>query len=181
MKKEFLYFAFFAIGNLASWGQTYIIIDRIILDNVIEVKDTGLYISHWGGGPTVTMSVSITNTSPGEIKIYQDENYELYCTYEYNGYTHKSADVFLTIDDNNPLVIPPDSTYNEILSTNLFLPFHTIELTDVVIYDHSLVLNEAIASLKMVLRIGKEKYVSNNNPIVTRGDYFYYEQKWEDD
>ena len=181
MKKNFLCFVFFTIGNITSWGQVSIIIDRVTLDNVIEAKDTGLYISHWGGGPSATMSVSIKNTSHNEIKLSQHEDYEMYCTYEYKGSLHKSTDIYLSIDENHPLVILPDSTYNEILSTNLFLPFHTIELTDVVIYDHSLVLNEAIASLKMVLRIGKEKYVSNNNPIVTRGDYFYYEQKWEDD
>lgn len=180
MKKKFLFLILFTVGNIASWGQVSIIIDRIILDNVIEVKDTGLYISHWGGGPAVTMSVSITNTSHSEIKIFQDENYELYCTYEYNGTLHKSLDIYLSIDEKHPLVIPPDSTYTEIFTTGLSLPFNTIELSDVVVYDHSLVLNEVIASFKMVLHIGKEKYVSNNNPIVTRGDYFYYEQKWED-
>lgn len=180
MKKIFLILVLNTVGNIASWGQVSIIIDSIILDNVIEVKDTGLYISHWGGGPAVTMSVSITNTSHDEIKIYQDGNYELYCTYEYNGFLHKSLNSYLTIRDNHPLVIPPDSTYTEIFTTGLRLPFKTIELSDVVVYDHSLVLNEVIASFKMVLHIGKEKYVSNNNPIVTRGDYFYYEQKWED-
>ena len=166
---------------MASWGQVSMIIDRIILDNVIEVKDTGLYISHWGGGPAVTMSVSITNTSHSEIKIYQDENYELYCTYEYNGNLHKTLDIYLSIDENYPLVIPPDSTYTEIFTTDLRLPFNTIELSDVVIYDHSLVLDEVISSLKMVLRIGKEKYVSNNNPIITRGDSFYNEYEWDTD
>ena len=181
MKKIFLFFTIIIVGNIASWGQVSIIIDRIILDNVIEVKDTGLYISHWGGGPAVTMSVSITNTSHGEIKIYQDENYELYCTYEYNGNLHKSLDIYLSIDENHPLVIPPDSTYTEIFTTGLRLPFNIIELSNVVVYDHFLVLDEVISSLKMVLRIGKEKYVSNSNPIITRGDHFYYEQKWGDD
>lgn len=181
MKKIILFLITITVGNIASLGQVSIIIDRIILDNVIEVKDTGLYISHWGGGPAVTMSVSITNTSTSEIKIFQDKNYELYCTYEYNGNLHKSSDIYLSIDENYPLVIPPDSTYTEIFTTGLGLPFNTIELSDVVIYDHSFVLDEVISSLKMVLRVGKEKYVSNNNPIITRGDFFYYEQKWEVD
>lgn len=166
---------------MASWGQVSVSIDRIILDNVIEAKDTGLYISHWGSGPVVTMNVSIANTSHGEIKLFQDEDVELYCTYEYNGISHKSLNIYLSIDDNHPLVIPPDSTYNETLTTSLRLPFNTIELTDLIVLDHSIVLNEVLSSFKIVLCIGSEKYVSNSNPIITSGNFFYYKQKWEYD
>lgn len=180
MKKNFLCFVFFTIGNITSWGQVSIIIDRVTLDNVIEAKDTGLYISHWGGGPSATMSVSIKNTSHNEIKLSQHEDYEMYCTYEYKGSLHKSTDIYLSIDENHPLVILPDSTYNEILFTSLYLPFTIVELSDIVVYDHSLVLNEVMKSFKVVLCIGREKYISNNNPIITRGDCFYYEQKWSD-
>lgn len=180
MKQRFLFFFILTICNLTSWGQVSIIIDSIILDNVIEAKDTSLHISHWGGGPNATIRVSITNSSQREIKICQHEDYELYCTFEYNGVSHKTLDIYLSIDENNPLVIPPDSTYNEILSTGLFLPYSVIEMTDGVVYDHSLVLNEVITSFKVVLRIDGEYYLSNDNPTIIRGDYFYYEHKWED-
>lgn len=179
MKKKYLLFVLFAISNVAVWGQVSIKIDRIILDNVIEAKDTDLYISHWGGGPSVTMCVSITNTSHDEIKICRHEDYELYCTYEYEGTTHKTVDIYLSIDENHPLVILPDSTYNESFSTNLYLPFNVMEQSDIVIYDHSLVLNEVMSSFKMILHFGGRKYVSNSNPVITKGDSFYNEHKWE--
>lgn len=181
MKNKILYFVLLTLGNIPLWGQVYISIDSIIFDNVIEAKDKDMYISHWGEGPYVNMNVSVTNSSHNEIIFQKHSDYQIYCTYEYEGLLHKTLDIYLSFAENYPLVIPPDSIYNAVLPASLFLPYKTIEFTNTIVYDHSIVLNEVISSLKIVLIIDGEKYESNNNPSVSIGNSFFYEEKWEGD
>ena len=179
--KKILYFALFSLSNVPLWGQVGIKIDSVIFNHVIEAKNKDLFVSPWGGGPGVTMSVSIMNSSRKEIHLKKHDDYQLYCVYEYNGISDESLNLYLTIDDEHPLVIPPDSTHHEILGACLFLPYEIIEFTDIVVYDHSHVLNEVISSLKIVLKIGEEKYVSNPSLSAVMGSQFFYELKWDDD
>ena len=181
MKKKIIYIVLFIVGNVPLWGQVNIKIDSIIFNHVIEAKNKDLLVSPWGAGPSVTMSVSITNSSHNEIRLKRYEDYQLYCVYEYNGISGKSMDLYLTIDDEHPLVIPPDSTYTETIDACLFLPYEIIEFTDIVVCDHSHVINEVISSLKMVLKIGGGKYESNHILSASIGSQFFFESKWNDD
>ena len=119
---------------MTSWGQVSIMIDSLVLDNVIEAKDNDLIIHSWGNGPAVTISVSIINSSPQKIIIDQHDDYQLFCTYVYNKIPQKSMDIYLSIGESSPLIIWPNSTYKETLTTSLYLPFDIIEFTNSVIY-----------------------------------------------
>lgn len=180
MKKLILYIIFFIASNMSSWGQVSIMIDSLILDNVIEAKDNDLIIHSWGNGPAVTISVSIINSSPQKIIIDQHDDYQLFCTYMYNKVSQKSMDIYLSISENSPLIIWPNSIYKETLTASLYLPSDIIEFTNAVIYDHSHVLDEVLSSFQMVFYYDGTKHMSNNNPIVLKGDHFYYEQEWKD-
>lgn len=181
MKIKVIFFVLFIVGNVPLWGQVDIKIDSIIFNHVIEARSKDLLVSPWGVGPIVAMRVSVTNSSHDEIRFKRHDDYQLYCVYEYNGISGKSMDLYLTIDDEHPLVIPPDSTYTETIDACLFLPYEIIEFTDIVVCDHSHVINEVISSLKMVLKIGGGKYESNHILSASIGSQFFYESKWNDD
>lgn len=181
MRKRFIYFVLFIVGNVPLWGQVDIKIDSMVFNHVVEAKSKDLLISPWGIGPCVTMHVSIANSSHDEIRLKRQDDYRLYCVYEYNGISDKSTDLYLTIGDDHPLVIPPGGTYRDALDACLFLPYEVIEFTDMVVYDHSHVLDEVMSSLRMVLMFGGEKYVSNPSLSAAIGSQFFYESKWDGD
>lgn len=167
--------------HLPSWGQVSISIDSIELNGVIEVKENDIIVSNFGYGPNLTMSISITNESPVMLTIAEHFDYQLYCEYEYDGIICKTVDLFLSINkENGYFSIPQDGTYCESISTNLFLPYETVKLDDVIICNHVSKLKEVLSSIVLVLKINGRRYVSNNKPIIKKGDSFFLEYKWID-
>lgn len=160
--------------NLYSWGQVFIVIDSIKLDGVIEAKMKNTIISNFGGGPTATINISITNQSSKPLIIFGQDDYKLYCEYFYDGILHKSMSIFLTIPSDKPLAIPHNNTYSEKVSISMFLPYEILEIDDVVLYDHIPKLNEMLSSIRLVFMVNGRKYASQNIPIVEMGVSFFW-------
>lgn len=163
-------------GYYYSRGQMSITIDSLYLDGVIEVEKKDV-IGNLGGGPSATITLSITNVSVDVLSITGHHDYQLYCEYFYDGVSHKSVDLYLTLRENKPLLIPPTCTYSEKVSFSLFSPYNFLEMEDVVIYDHLPKLNDILSSFQLVLIYNGKRYASKNAPIVKKGTSFFLEYK----
>lgn len=167
------------VGVLSAKGQIALRIDSIELNHAIVVKEKDLWISDFdfGSGPFLTMSFSIENQTSDVLTIIKDDKFQLFCEYIHEGYLYKSKEFYLFKDGNVFLSILPNSISKEIVTINIFVPYYLLEMDDLEVCDYMHGLNEVLSTIRLVLIINGKRYVSNNNPILKKGDCFFFEYK----
>jgi len=153
-----------------SYGQLTISIDSVVLEGVVEVKDSKEHISHFGYGPKVVMFIAITNKSFNTLVVSSNRDYSLYCEYMYDGKWHRSLEMFLFLVEGKPLSLALNETYRAEVSTCLFAPYDVVEAGDLTIYDHLPKLKEVLSTFRLVFYFDNKRYETGGIPQIKIGN-----------